>query len=179
MAYKTQDVLKAQYTPGGYHISSSDFVQLMYDQTDALNNEKLGKNEAAVSANKLSSARTINGVSFDGTEDITLSDNNDIYEYMTLEGNTTGTTAWWSSEEGVIVDRTIQISNNFLGRLQDMQVFIAAPTSFANGAWLPVTYPIIQPLGNDYYRVGGNYKGAQGLGTGLFYRITFRLLKNG
>ena len=103
----------------------------------------------------------------------------DKFEYLTLEGTTSSTTAWWNSNElGVIVDRTINIPNNFLGRLVDLQVFIAAPSSWANGMWMGVPYPVAQPIGNDYYRIGGNYKGAQDFGTGLFYRINIKMLKN-
>ena len=103
----------------------------------------------------------------------------DKFEYLTFEGNTTSTVAWWNSVEGVVVDRTVYIPNDFLGRLVNIQVSIKAPSSFVNGAWLPITTSIIQPLGNDYWRMGGNYVGAQGLGTGLFYRITIKMLKNG
>lgn len=103
----------------------------------------------------------------------------DKYDYLTFEGNTTSTTAWWNGDQGVIVDRTVYIPNDLIGRLFLMQVSIKAPSSWANGAWLPVLYPIIQPLPDaGYYRMGGNYMGAQGFGTGLFYRITLMLLKN-
>lgn len=102
----------------------------------------------------------------------------DKFEYLTFEGNTTSTTAWWNGASGVIVDRTVYVTNDLIGRLVNMQVSFKAPSSFASGAWLPVPYPIVQPLGNDYYRIGGNYIGAQDFGTGLFYRITLQLLKN-
>ncbi|WP_080946063.1 phage tail-collar fiber domain-containing protein [Moraxella bovoculi] len=44
-------------------------------QGKKLQDDKLGKTENAVSATKLATARTINGVAFDGTQNITINDN--------------------------------------------------------------------------------------------------------
>ena len=49
-------------------------IKQLANRTLWLNNNKLGKTENAVSASKLQTARTINGVAFDGSQDITIVD---------------------------------------------------------------------------------------------------------
>lgn len=51
-------------------LSKEDFVQLQNLQSNL--DSKLGKEENAISASKLETARNINGVAFDGTQDITI-----------------------------------------------------------------------------------------------------------
>ncbi|MDL0089904.1 phage tail protein [Campylobacter gastrosuis] len=55
------------------HVQSE--VNKINAQIATLLNDKLGKTENAVSATKLQTARTINGVAFDGTANITIADN--------------------------------------------------------------------------------------------------------
>ena len=58
------------------NISTNDSMVEIQDTIININRElgnKLGKNETAASANKLATPVTINGVEFDGTENITVS----------------------------------------------------------------------------------------------------------
>jgi hypothetical protein len=57
-----------------YKVLSANQGKVLDDKITALNSSKLDATDAAVSADKLTTARTINGVSFDGSADITVSD---------------------------------------------------------------------------------------------------------
>ncbi|OOS08093.1 Phage tail fibre repeat-containing protein [Moraxella cuniculi DSM 21768] len=59
----------------GYEAATPFAVRQVHNKVIALETGKLGKSETAASATKLATARTINGVAFDGSQNIIIYDN--------------------------------------------------------------------------------------------------------
>ena len=81
---KIEDAIK------NHELEYSDLLTLVNTKSDSSHNHDsvyLGKNDNSVSATKLQTARTINGVAFDGTRNITIQDSTKVTPTGTIVAN--------------------------------------------------------------------------------------------